>query len=103
MTEISKSDWKLFREKIGEWQERYMERLNKEYVELLQEDGQASDKFWKLEERIWHDKKLPGVYLHLRKSEALWDIMRLLHDGVITEEDLKDFSDELRAAVCDYA
>ena len=24
--EISKSDWKLFRQKIGEWQEDYMER-----------------------------------------------------------------------------
>lgn len=28
--EISKSDWKLFREKIADWQENYMDRLNKE-------------------------------------------------------------------------
>lgn len=30
MVEISKADWKLFRERIGDWQERYMEKLSKE-------------------------------------------------------------------------
>lgn len=33
--EISKRDWKLYREKIAQWQENYMDRLNKEYIELL--------------------------------------------------------------------
>ena len=35
MVEPSKRDWKLYREKIGEWQERYMERLVKEAVSLI--------------------------------------------------------------------
>lgn len=30
MVEISKSDWKLYRERVPEWQERYMEGLTKE-------------------------------------------------------------------------
>ena len=25
--EVSKSDWKLFRNRIGDWQEAYMERM----------------------------------------------------------------------------
>ena len=33
--EISKSDWKLFRACIAEWQENYMERLVKEYIDML--------------------------------------------------------------------
>ena len=33
--EISKSDWKLFRARIAEWQENYMERLVKEYIDML--------------------------------------------------------------------
>ena len=33
MVEVSKRDWKLFREKLPGWQESYMERLCKEYVE----------------------------------------------------------------------
>ena len=35
MNDITKSDWKLFQERVPEWQEHYMERLIKEYVELL--------------------------------------------------------------------
>lgn len=29
MAEISKADWKLFCERVPEWQEHYMERLTK--------------------------------------------------------------------------
>lgn len=38
-----------------------MGRLTKEYIDLLRGDENASDKFWKLEERIKKDKKHPGV------------------------------------------
>ena len=41
--EVSKKDWKLFRACIGEWQEAYMERLTKEYIDLLSGDENASD------------------------------------------------------------
>ena len=33
-----------------------MERLNKEYIEILSSEGNASDKFWALEKRIYQDK-----------------------------------------------
>ncbi len=46
--EIPKSDWKLFRMCIVDWQEAYMERLVKEYMDLLEGEENASDKFWKL-------------------------------------------------------
>ncbi len=36
---FTKKDWMLFRNKIGDWQEAYMDRLNKEYIELLSEDA----------------------------------------------------------------
>ena len=45
MFEISKRDWKLFREKIGDWQEQYMEKLCGEYMKLLSGEAKASDKF----------------------------------------------------------
>ena len=28
--EISKADWKLYRERVSDWQEHYMEQLNQE-------------------------------------------------------------------------
>ena len=78
MVEISKTDWKLFCKKVPEWQEQFMERLIKEYIEMLSSPGNASDHFWELEERIKSDKKHPGVLLRMDKSEAIWDIAILL-------------------------
>ena len=59
---FTKKDWALFREKIVDWQEAYMDRLNKEYIELLSEDDDPSEKFWKLDERIKKDKKSKQQY-----------------------------------------
>ena len=97
--EISKSDWKLFRARIAEWQEDYMERLVKEYIEVLNGTGNASDKFWELEERIKKDKKHPGVMLELSKGNMIFDIVALINSGVITTADLEGFSDELKEGV----
>ena len=93
-TEVSKSDWKLFRTRVGDWQEAYMERLVKEYMDLLDGAENASDKFWKLEERIKKDKKHPGVLLELSKGNMIFDIVTLINSGVITVDDLDGFSDE---------
>ena len=97
--EISKADWKLFRERVFGWQEHYMEQLAKEYVELLTSPGNASDHFWALEKRIKQDKKHPGVLIELRKSTAIWDIAYFVRDGVITRDELEGFSEDLIDAV----
>ena len=97
--EISKSDWKLFRARIAEWQESYMERLVKEYIYMLNGTGNASYKFWELEERIKKDKKHPGVMLELNKKNMIFDIVALINSGVIKTTDLEGFSDELRERV----
>ena len=97
--EVSKSNWKLFRARIGDWQEAYMERLVKEYMDILNGAENASDKFWKLEERMKKDKKHPGVMLELSKGNMIFDIVTLINNGVITVADLADFSDGLKESV----
>ena len=98
--DISKMDWKLFREKLSDWQENYMEGLVKEYANFLNDDKKpASEKFWELEKRIKEDKRHPGVVMELKKSEVIWDIVRLIRLKVITYNDLSDFSDELQNEV----
>ena len=98
--DISKMDWKLFREKLSDWQENYMEGLVKEYANFLNDDKKpALEKFWKLEKRIKEDKRHPGVVMELKKSEVIWDIVRLIRLKVITYNDLSDFSDELQNEV----
>ncbi|MBU9743796.1 multidrug transporter [Lachnospiraceae bacterium ASD3451] len=99
MVEISKHDWKLFRERVPQWQERYMERLTKEYIDLLSSPGNASDHFWELEKRIKQDKKNPGVLIEMRRSTAIWDIAIYVGNKVITIDELEGFSEDLIDAV----
>ena len=99
MQDISKADWKLFRERIAGWQEGYMEKLNQEYIDILSGEGDASEKFWALDERMKADKKKPGVWIELRKSETAWNLIALIRDGAITTEDLNGFSDEIKEFV----
>ena len=99
MVEISKKDWKLYRERLPEWQEHFMERLTKEYIELLSAPGNASDHFWELEERIRKDTKNPGVLLNVTKSNAIWDIAVFVGRGIITMDELDGFSPDLIEAV----
>lgn len=42
---ISEKDWRVFREKVPGWQERYMDGLCKEYAELLSGSGNPSERF----------------------------------------------------------
>ena len=65
MYEMTKADWKLYRERLPGWQEAYMEKLAREYIELLSGSGKGSDKWWALEERIRQDKKTPPASLLL--------------------------------------
>lgn len=98
--EISKNDWKLFREKLAGWQENYMDQLNKEYIALLSsENKKASEKFWELEKRIKKDKKHPGVIMEMSRSQAISNIVYLIRLDVITYEDLAEFSDDLKQVV----
>lgn len=97
--EIAKQDWDLFRNKIAAWQEAHMDRLNREYMNILSSEGNPSDKFWLLEKRINQDKKRPGVVIQMRKQNLAYDLAALINDGVITFSDIQAFSDELKDAV----
>lgn len=92
---VQESDWKKFRAKLPTWQENYMDKLTKEYIEILKSGEQASSRFWTLEKRIKEDRKSPGVVISPSRSEMEMDLFYLLRDGVIIEEDLNEFSEEL--------
>ena len=97
MAEVPKSDWKLFMAKVPEWQERYMDKLLKQYIRLLKDESKdPSERFWKLDERMKKDKKNPGVQMELEKKEVPYDIVRLIRLKIIKPEDIEDFSDSLK-------
>jgi len=97
MYQSEEKDWKLYREKLPEWQEAYMERLIREYAELLAEDKAASEKFWALDKRIRADKQSLGVRVNEESRSKLKNILTgLIIEHVISLDDLQDFSEELR-------
>lgn len=99
MYEFKEKDWKILRKKVPIQQENYIAKLNKEYIELLQRDNNPSRNFWDLEERIFRDKRRIGVVIDMRRSIMLENILEFLNDGVITLDDLNDFSDELKETI----
>lgn len=103
MNRFSEKDWKIFRSKIPGWQEAYMDKLNKEYMEILSGEGNPSDRFWKLEERINKDKKDCGVQCDMRRSNQFYILMSLLNEGAISFDDLEDFSDDLKNVMRGFA
>lgn len=97
MYQVIEKDWKLFRKLLPGWQEAYMERLAKEYIELLSSDRQASDKFWELDQRIKQDKRRTGVLARgVSRSNMFQLIINLIYEEAISEDDLKEFSESLR-------
>ena len=100
MYQVIEKDWKLFRKLLPGWQEAYMERLAKEYMELLSSDRQASDKFWALDKRIKQDKRRTGVLVSgASRSNMFQLIINLINEEEISEDDLKEFSEDLRDTV----
>ena len=76
-----------------------MDRLCREYIELLSGPGNPSEKFWKLDKRIKNDKRNPGVLLQMIRTNLIYLIISLINNDVINIEDLEDFSDELKETV----
>ena len=100
MYQVIEKDWKLFRKLLPRWQEAYMERLAKEYIELLSNDRQASDKCWELDKRIKLDKRCTGVLARdVKRSNMFQHIINLINEAAISEDDLKEFSEDLRDTV----
>ena len=98
MRDVAESDWKLFKKMLPQWQERYMERLVGQYIEILNGSGEASSKFWALEERINRDKLSSGVIANdIRRSTMHREIANLLIDNVITLNDLDGFTEEIKS------
>ena len=96
VTQVNESDWKLFRTRLPAWQEKHIESLLREYDALLNGSENASEKFWALENRIREDQQHVGVVARMSRSNMYGNLAALLQEGVITYDDLEDFSDELR-------
>ena len=98
MRDVAESDWKMFKKLLPEWQERHMEKLIDQYSEILSGSGEASNRFWALEERINRDTLSSGVLANdIRRSTMHREIANLLIDNVITLDDLDSFTEDIKS------
>ena len=96
MYSVKESDWKLFRKLLPGWQERFMGRLLGEYSTMIAGQGLASDRFWRLQERLQKDVRKTGVRTEMKRSVMIVNLRSLLREGAISKDDLDGFSEELR-------
>jgi hypothetical protein len=96
---FTENDWKLFKKKIVIWQENYISKINDDYIAILSENCNPSEKFWKLENKINIDKMSVGVKCEIKRSSMIENIINLLNEDVIRLEDLDDFSVFLKGAI----
>lgn len=98
MHDVAESDWKMFKKLLPEWQERHMEKLIDQYIEILNGSGEASNRFWALEEHINRDRRCCGVLMEdIRRSTMRRQIACLLSDNVITLNDLDGFTEDIKS------
>ena len=97
---VLEKDWKLFRKRLPEWQERHMQSLLDEYAAIITANDNPSTKFWKLEERLKKDVRHVGVQARMSRSRMHLNLSSLLYEKAITMSDLDGFSDELRMSLC---
>ena len=76
-----------------------MNRLCREYIDLLSSDIKASNRFWELEKRIKDDRKKTGVVATMSRSKMIFNIVNLVYDGAISMDDLEEFSDDVKESV----
>ncbi|MCM1269204.1 MAG: multidrug transporter [Ruminococcus flavefaciens] len=93
--DINETDWKLYRSRLANWQEAFMEKICKEYISILQADKNASNRFWELHDRLKEDSAKTGVVARKARSSMIHNILNLLQESAITDEDLEGFSDKL--------
>ena len=94
--EISEKDWQLFRKKVPIWQDAYIDKLNQEYIEILNSSNSPADTFWELEKRINTDKRKTGLVCDMRRSKMVENIISFITDGVIGIDDLSEYDDDLK-------
>ena len=92
------SDWKRYRDMVEFLRERYLKEKNQKLNEILTDsERSATDQFWDTFEEIKKQKKILEDCLDRHsRSQMYLSMLLMLRHGMLKEEDLKGFSEELQ-------
>lgn len=93
---MTESDWKKYSKRVTEWRDRYLDRRNRDLVEVLQDPGKnPTERFWETREAMEAEvQTLRDCFEKHSRSRMKLSLLRMLRHGMIEMDDLSNFSDE---------
>lgn len=93
------ADLKIFRKLVPPWIERYFHEKNESYIRMLQSEGRARDKWWKLKDLMKNDIKVIESGTDMSRSCLIDDLSILAANGIITVDELEKFTPKMQDQV----
>jgi len=100
MREITEADWKLWRKITDIAYERFCEQTLAKVIQAANSKEDASDRYGKAHAILKDaDKKLENAFGPLRRSTALQQLAYAVAEGMISRQELSEFSHEAQQIV----
>ncbi len=95
------SDWRLYRERVSGWRERYLEKANRGVGAVLSDDSKTpTERFWDAHRRMEEvSRVLADCFDGHARSRMQGNLLIMHGNGVIFDDDLSEFSDGLRERI----
>jgi hypothetical protein len=99
MQDIRESDWKVLRGLADVAMERFFTETLREADEKLRDTtGDSRERFWRVHSMMMERRKEAAeLFDELSRSKARIRLMMMRSRGLITDDEMKDFSAELAA------
>ncbi|MBU0711773.1 hypothetical protein KJ762_02350 [bacterium] len=94
-------DWKIYSKMILDLRERYLKEKNIEIKQILEADGKSeTDRFWDARDKIEKERKILIDCLDdYSRSNMVFHMCLMYKYGMLKEDDLLKFSDEIQSRV----
>lgn len=98
--DINESDWRVFRRLHSIALERFCERV----LEDVRKAAECTSNYHDCYRNVYrlirnHDKRLAAAFDDPRRSNAFMLLANIIGEGLLTEEELKQFSPEAQARI----
>ncbi len=100
----NEADWKRFKCLVPKVRERYLEQQNALLLQVLSAANRTqTERFWDTFEQMKDlSKVLRDCLDDHRRSKMVMDMLLMLHVGMLVQDDLAEFSDELQARLKEH-
>ncbi len=101
MHKPKESDWRIFRDSLPIWREKYLIKINQQISTILNDPQKtATERFWDIYEFQKKQSKILRFCLDRYSRSSMYLKLHAMVDcGMVTDKDLAAFSDELKEII----